>query len=319
MENLNINNLPSLRFDATVVTIGNFDGVHAGHQELITRTVFDAQNRNMKSIVVTFNPHPAAYFQPENTPIAICSEACKRKLISSLKVDALLTLSFNRQLASLTPEEYVKYIILDKLNAKVVWIGYDFNFGKNRSGNARILIELAEKFGFQANILEPQRMGDTVVSSTKIREYLLMGKVEAASRLLRRIHLVHGIVVGGDAYGRKMGFPTINLQVDKGLIPGKGIYSGIARVDSSLYAAAIYVGYRPTYEGKELRIEAHLLNFSGDLYGKSVALAFLKYHRDEYKFDNMGQLKVMIKLDCNVAQNDFDLYQQNKKAIPIIW
>ena len=319
MEILDFEKLPSVQLDATIVTVGNFDGVHAGHQELIRRTVSNAKLKNLKSVVVTFFPHPTAFFQPDRVPLSICSKAYKEKLINSLGIDALLTLGFNDKLAALSPEEYVKTILVKKLNPREVWIGYDFTFGKNRKGNARVMIELAEKYGFQANILQPQRIASTVISSTRIREYLLKGEVEKAATLLNRKHTIQGFVVGGNADGRKLGFPTINIDVKNGLLPGRGIYSGIALVDGKEYAAAIYIGFRPTYEGNDLRVEAHLLKFAGDLYGKCVSLGFLKFHRGDIKFENICKLKVMIKLDCDAAQRDVEDYKFNHKKLPLIW
>lgn len=319
MINLDFDNLPSEQFSATVLTIGNFDGVHAGHQELIKRAVAASRERKMKSVVITFDPHPAIYFKPNLVPSPICSRKCKEKFIAALGADALLTLTFDERLAQLNPEEYVQNILLEKLNAKVVWVGYDFTFGRNRSGNVRQLIELGEQYGFQTYILEPQRIEGIVVSSTRIREFLTNGMVEDAAKLLRRRHVIQGIVVGGDAEGRKLGFPTINLEMEDGLVPKAGIYSGIALVEGTEYAAAIYIGYRPTHGGDQLRVEAHLLGFSGNLYQKKVPLAFLKFQRDDIKFENQDELKSNIQLDCQRARQDFEEVKKDPNRISVAW
>ena len=311
--------LPHTHLGATIITIGNFDGVHAGHQELIKQAVLDAQKRKLKSVVLTFHPHPATFFQPDRTPPSICSKEYKEKLIKALGVDVILTLNFNAKLAKLDAEEYVKTILLEKLNIKVIWIGYDFTFGRNRTGNVRLLIELGEKHHFQTNVLGPQRIESIVVSSTKIRELIIKGKVEDAAKLLKRKHIVHGNVVPGDGKGHALGYPTINMNVTEGLIPTRGIYSGIAFINNLEYPAAVYIGSRPTYKGNDFRVEAHLLGFSGNLYGTKASIAFLKFQRSEAEFDNIEMLKNNIKLDCKAAQNDFNFYKQNNQGIPIIW
>jgi len=305
-------NLPDPGTDATVVSIGNFDGVHAGHKQLIKTAVLAANQRNIQSIVLTFHPHPAVYFNPQLIPAPLSTRAYKQKLIASLGVDALITLTFNRELANLSPEEYFTSILLKKLNAKLICVGYDFTFGKNRKGNVRVLIELSEKYSIEATILPPQRISGQVVSSTKIREFLLQGDVENAAHFLQRQYLVHGTVIQGDRDGRHIGFPTINLSVSDGLIPVTGIYSGVANVDNTEYAAAIYIGSKPTHGGRKLRLEAHLLDFSGDIYNKDVSLAFFKFVRPEEKFDNIETLKTIIEKDCEAVKQDFHQYKINK-------
>lgn len=319
MKQLDIDRLPESEFDGTVVTIGNFDGVHRGHQELIKRTTEAARTYKLKSVVVTFDPHPAAYFNPEQTPPAICTHAFKLKLIEKSGIDAILTLKFNKELASLKADEYVTQILLNKLNARIIWIGYDFTFGYKRHGNPRLLMELSEDLNFQAYVLGPQRIGDIVVSSTKIRELIQSGEIAHASTLLGRKHVISGTVVHGDQEGRMLGFPTINIKIRDGIIPAPGIYSGVAKINSFEYAAAIYIGSRPTYNKQEFRVEAHLLDFSGDLYGHYVSLAFFRHVRNDIKFDHLDDLKKHILADCRLTAIDFDNFKKNNVGIPIVW
>ncbi len=320
MKILKSENLPLPEFNATVVTMGNFDGVHAGHQELIRNALSDAHENGLKCVLVTFHPHPAVYFNPDHaiTP-PICSVKYKEKLIRRLGVDALLTLSFDTGLANMEPGEFVEDILIDKLHARIIWIGYDFTFGINRSGNVRSLIELGENHAFRTNVLNPQRIVDLVVSSTKIRELILQGQVDTAARLLRRLHIIRGMVVRGDAIGRTIGFPTINLEVKEGLIPRPGIYSGMAYVQDREYAAAIYIGTCPTFQDRSFRVEAHLLDYSSDLYQSETSLAFLKFLREDIKFSDPGDLKNQIRLDCQQSQRDVEEYRIKSKEIPIIW
>jgi riboflavin kinase / FMN adenylyltransferase len=315
MIQLNINQLPQPELEKTVVTIGNFDGVHAGHQELIAKVVAEARQSNTKSMVITFDPHPAQFFQPVNTPGSIISMEFKQQLIAELGVDYMLILNFDEWLARLTPEEYVKEILIQKLNTRIIWIGYDFTFGRNRKGNVRLLVELGEKYGFKTNVLSPLRIADTVVSSTKIREFIMNGQVDIAAQLMKRTHFLTGKVIPGDQLGRELGFPTININNYEGLIPKAGIYSGFALFDKHEFPAAIYIGQRPTLQGKEFRIEAFLLNFTGDLYGKEIKLAFLKFQRNDIKFNNLDELKLAIEQDVIHVQQDYNEYKKINKLI----
>jgi len=312
-------NLPLPELGETVVTIGNFDGVHLGHQELIRQVVNAARGLKLKSVVITFDPHPVIFFHPGKVDLPISSNTGKQKLIARLGVDALLTLQFNQRLANLDPETWVREILVEKLNARVVWLGYDFTFGRQRQGNIETLRTFGRQFRFQVNVLEPQKMNDAIISSTKIRELLNAGRVDAAATLLGRPHSVHGLVVSGDQKASAWGFPTVNLLVQGGLIPAGGIYSGISVVDGRRYGAAIYIGHRPTLNKSDFRVEAHLLDFSGDLYGRDLPLLFLKYLRPDQKFDNFEALKAQVQLDCHQARQDFAAYQSKKKELLPAW
>jgi len=309
MINLDYNTLPLESLGPTVLTIGNFDGVHRGHQELIRTIVHESKNPKLTSVILTFYPHPVTYFLPKEKIHVICSRNYKEKLIAKLGVDAILTLSFDEKLANLTPEEYVKQILIDKLNVNTIWVGYDFTFGKNRKGNVRSLIEIGEKSGFKTRILSPQRDHDIVISSTKIRELLLEGSVDEANHYLNRVHIISGLIVSGDAKGRILGYPTINVNVKEGLIPGHGIYSGVVEIESEMYPTAIYIGRRPTFQDSDLRVEAHIIGFQGNLYHTDISIGFLNYLRPDTKFDNEHQLIKAIEKDCSNTQTDFDLWQ----------
>jgi riboflavin kinase/FMN adenylyltransferase len=312
-------NLPLSELGGTVVTIGNFDGVHLGHQELIRGVVNDARARELKSVVITFDPHPVIFFHPGKVDLPISSNTGKQKLIARLGVDALLTLQFNERLANLAPETYVREILVEKIAARVVWLGHDFTFGRRRQGNIGAMRALGQQFHFQVNVLEPQKIKDTIISSTKIRELLNAGRVDAAATLLGRPHSVHGLVVSGDQKASAWGFPTINLLVQGGLIPASGIYSGISVVDGRKYGAAIYIGHRPTLDKSDFRVEAHLLDFSGDLYGRDLPLFFLKYLRPDRKFENFESLKYQVEQDCQQARLDFAAHPLKKKEVIPVW
>lgn len=312
-------NLPMPALGNTAVTIGNFDGVHLGHQKLICQVVEEARSRQLKSVVITFDPHPVIFFNPGKIDLPISSNTGKQKLIARLGVDALLTLQFNQRLANLTPEDYVREILVEKIAAKAVWLGYDFTFGRKRQGNIELMRQFGEKYDFEVNVLEPQKNQDVIISSTKIRELLNDGRVDAAAKLLGRPHSVHGLVVSGDQKASKWGFPTINLLVQGGLIPVSGIYSGISVVDGVKYGAAIYIGNRPTLSKTDFRVEAHLLDFSGNLYGKDIPLLFLKYLRPDRKFENFDMLSAQVRQDCRQARTDFDAWLVQQGEFLPVW
>ena len=319
MIQLQYEDLPSEALGETVVTMGNFDGVHLGHQTLVQSAVSDSNTMGVQCVVVTFHPHPAAFFHKNGTIPTICSENYKAKLMQRLDADAILTLHFNAVIASMDPETFIHKILIERLNAKVLWIGYDFKFGRERSGNVRTLIELGEKYDIRTNVLSPQRKQGMVVSSSRIREFIVSGNVGDAASLLERKHLIRGTVIHGDAVGRTLGFPTVNLHVTEGMIPGMGIYSGVARVRKKTYPAAIYIGHRPSLPGNSLRVEAYLIDFSGDLYANRVSLAFLRFIRKEAAFSKISELKKMIALDCDNTVKDYSDYMARAAEEPIIW
>ncbi|MBN2012289.1 bifunctional riboflavin kinase/FAD synthetase [candidate division KSB1 bacterium] len=318
MTKLSLENLPHPHFDGTVVTIGNFDGVHIGHQTLIKTAVQEAHHRQLKSVVLTFHPHPTHYFRPEFAAIPINSRLYKEHLLEALNIDAMLTLMFNADLAQLSPEQYFQDILLDKLNARMICVGYDFTFGKNRKGNIRVLLELAEQHDVDIHILQPQKVEGHVVSSTRIREFLMAGQVFDAAQLLGRYHVLHGTVVHGDGQGTSMGFPTINIDDTEDFVPASGIYGGLAHIAGEPHPAAIYVGTKPTHGGKTRRIEAHLLNYSGNLYDQQATIAFLRFIRPDMKFPTERHLIKQIDNDCLQAQLDIETYLKNID-LPIIW
>lgn len=318
MQKLDYNSLPQPTLGQTVLTIGNFDGVHRGHQELIRTAVNEAKQNNLSSILLTFHPHPVNFFLPDSKIQTICSPQYKEKLIAMLDIDYMLTITFDQHIASLTPEDYVKHILIDRLNINTVWVGYDFNFGKNRSGNIRNLIEMGELWGFKTRVLSPQRNDGIVISSTKIRELILSGNTQEANLYLNRIHIVSGTVISGDERGRNLGYPTINIDVQEGLIPANGIYSGMIEIDSQLYPTAIYIGRRPTYGDPGFRVEAHIIGFSGSLYHRTASIGFLNFIRPDAKFDNSEQLIHAITHDCKTTQKDFQQYESGRDRLPFI-
>lgn len=319
MDQLQLENLPQAKYPATVITIGNFDGVHRGHQELIGSVVEDAKRHNYKSVVITFDPHPVVFFKKDTDFKPISSFEYKQKLLNRLGVDAVLCIQFNAELAALSPEEYVKQLLVEKLRTKIIWLGYNFTFAKNRSGNAESLKVLSKKYDFQTNILDPFKVTESTISSTRIRDLLHEGNVELAGKFMGRRHLLQGKIITGDGKGRQWGIPTVNLDVTEGFIPANGIYSGVTQIGEQEYPTAIYIGYRPTLNKREFRIEGHVLNFSGDLYGEEISFGFLKYLRGDQKFENESALQEQIKIDCRQTLRDFEDYLETREKLPVVW
>jgi riboflavin kinase/FMN adenylyltransferase len=304
MDILSFNELPKLELSNTVITIGKFDGVHCGHQQLIRRVVEGAKRHGMKSVVLTFHPHPAVYFEPQKVPDPIISQDYKYRLIKTLGVDAILTLSYDSWIASLSPKAYVKKIIVEKLQAKHIWIGYDFSFGKNRSGNARTLMDLGEQYDFQTNVLGPQRIDGLVASSTVIRSNIKAGQLKEVSQLLGRCHVVDAAVLNGNRKKTRVGLPTIRVHVKEGMIPGSGIYSGITYVKNREIASVLHVVKTASDKAKDVHIEAVIIDCDDTIYGQDAELAFIRRLRDARSFRAIENLQMQINMDCRDTEED---------------
>ncbi|HEY3574824.1 MAG TPA: bifunctional riboflavin kinase/FAD synthetase [Arthrobacter sp.] len=280
-------------FGPSVVTIGNFDGVHRGHQQVLSQLIRTARLNNAKSVAVTFDPHPALVHRPESAPELIMGLEDKLQALGELGLDAILVMKYSLELASLTPEEFVGSVLVDSLHASHVVIGHDTRFGKGNSGDLNTMQELGEKFGFEVLIisefgsegfpLHDDGGTDRRCSSTWVREALREGDVGTAGAVLGRAHRMRGEVVHGAARGRDLGFPTANLSSDaSGLIPADGIYAGwLVDQAGTRWPAAISVGSNPTFDGVSRQVEAHVIDRPEeriedfDLYGQTVVVEFV--------------------------------------------
>lgn len=287
-----------------VVTIGAYDGVHRGHQAVIEQVRQQAEILDARSVVVTFDRHPASVVRPESAPLLLTDLDQKLELLAATGLDATCIVRFDEASSHEAPSDFVKRVLVDGLSAKRVIIGEDFHFGYKRGGNVAMLRELGPKFNFDVMPIELIARGDGVdepVSSTAIRRALAGGQVELATQLLGRHFEVRGVVVHGDQRGIQIGFPTANIEVPKAIcIPADGVYAGVlTRQDGSLHTCAINLGRRPTFfeHADSSMLEAHLLDFSGDLYDEKVKLSFTHFLRGERKFENIDALKMQLKHD----------------------
>jgi riboflavin kinase/FMN adenylyltransferase len=296
--------------DRTVVSIGAYDGVHVGHQTVIAEVRRLAAERDARSAVVTFDRHPAAIVRPESAPRLLTDLDQKLELLAATHLDGVVVITFDERRASEEPEDFVKEVLVDGLGAVAVVVGEDFHFGHHRRGNVALLRELGAEDGFEVLpiALVPRVDGvDEPVSSTAVRRALAGGEVDIAAHMLGRAYEVRGTVVVGDKRGRLLGFPTANVEVPNQVcMPADGVYAGwYERPDGSVHPCAINLGRRPTFyeHADHSLLEAHLLDFDGDIYGERAEVRFVHFLRSERKFDGVDALVAQLKHDIESTRH----------------
>lgn len=290
----------------SAVAIGIFDGVHVGHKAIIERCVKKAKRLHLKSMVLTFYPHPLKVISPKQAPLLVSSLSHRLSLIKKIGIDEVMVIHFNKSFLRLTPAEFVRKILVDKLQAKEVFVGENFRFGRGRRAGARQLSALGRRDGFNVNIIRSIRKKDRVVSSSLIRSLITKGALEDAETLLGRPVSILGSVVKGLSRGRQLGYPTANVDPHHEAIPPSGIYAVKVRLKDKSYGGVLYIGKCPTFKDlehlKEPRIEVHILGFKGSLYGKDIEIHFVKRIRGDKKFRTKELLKNQIALDEAIAR-----------------
>jgi riboflavin kinase/FMN adenylyltransferase len=287
-------------FGPSAVTIGKFDGVHAGHRSVIARLRQESAAAGLVSTVLTFDRHPLALLSPEKCPESLTSNDQKREVLETTGIDALVMIEFTREFSLEEPDAFVTEVLVATLHAKLVFVGPDFRFGHRGLGTVELLERLGRVHGFEVRMIEAVRpLGDRVISSTWIRDLLSEGRVAEAATLLERPATVRGIVVPGERRGRELGYPTANLaRAVEGFVPADGVYAAYATVDGRRMPAAVSIGNNPTFVGvPDKQIEAHLLDQDLDLYGKTVEIAFVEYIRGMEKFASVGELVTQMTRD----------------------
>ena len=285
--------------NATIVTIGTFDGVHIGHQKIIKRLVDIAHKKHLNSVVLTFFPHPRMVLQNNNDIKLLNTIEERETILSDLGLDYLVVKTFTKKFANLSAEEFVKNILVDKLNAKHIIIGYDHRFGKGRSANIDDLKSFGKQYDFEVEEISVQDIEDVSVSSTKIRNALNDGDILTANTYLGYNFYITGKVVKGKGLGRKIGFPTANREIaeDYKLIPKNGVYVIKTSIENKLVYGMMNIGMNPTVNGTKKTIEAHFFNFNNDIYNQTLKIEFVARLRDEEKFESVELLKKQLKLD----------------------
>lgn len=289
------------------VTIGNFDGFHLGHQSLIENVKYKCIESNSKTVVITFNPHPQKILNPEKEKFLISSYDKKRKLLSSFGVDFLVELSFTRDFSTLSAADFLEKFIFIYPRIHTIYLGYDFAFGANKQGSHELVKNICQKRAVNVEIQPKFEFEGLVISSSLIRSKLLGGELESVHRFLGRPYLLEGVVVKGEGRGKKIGFPTANIQVGNDLImPHKGVYITRTHYRDMTYESITNVGSNPTFkENLVINIETNIFDFDLDIYGEKIEIEFLKKIRDEKKFSTVNDLINQIKLDVDNSRNYF--------------
>ncbi len=300
----------------TFLTIGNFDGVHLGHQAIILRMVHEAKQEGNPLIVITFYPNPSVFFKHRSESEYLSTPGEKEKMLRDLGVDDVVTFKFDHDFASLAPEAFLTGLI-DKLNLSVLVVGPDFAMGKDRQGSRSFLDEIAHDQMYSIKAIHPVLFEDLDVSSTRIRRFLDEGNVEYAARLLGRYYTITGTVVHGSDRGSRIGLPTANISYWPGKKrPAVGVYATHVTLNDVAYQAITNVGYRPTFEVQTVPdIETHILDFDGNIYGESFNLAFIDKIRNEQKFESVNAFLAQIEQDKNAAREIF-IHAENPPNLP---
>lgn len=288
----------------TVVALGNFDGVHLGHQAVVRRAVEEGRRRGAKVVAATFDPHPRVVLAPGSEPRLLTTLEMRREELLGYGVDEVWAIRFDETLSRKTPEEFVRDVLVGEIGASAVVVGENFRFGHRAAGDFRELERLMRGFGGEAYAVRVRSEdGEAPISSTRIRRLVGEGEVAEAAKLLGRPYVLRGEVVMGDKRGRTIGFPTANVLADPALVvPARGVYAGFVRVGKDTYAACTNIGVAPTFERRESRVEAYLLGFEGDLYGREVDVSFLQRIREEKRFSGVEELKTQILRDVEAAR-----------------
>jgi riboflavin kinase / FMN adenylyltransferase len=287
-----------------VVALGNFDGVHLGHQVVLRRAVEEARRREVDVVAATFHPHPRSVLGAGEPPRLLTPLELRREELTHYGADEVWVITFDLDLSRKTPEQFVRDVLVGEIGAGVVVVGENFRFGHRAAGDFRELERLMREAGGEAVAVEVRGAGrEGEISSTRIRALISEGEVTEAAGLLGRPYVLRGEVVLGDQRGRSIGFPTANVMPDPDAVkPARGVYAGFARVGEETYAACTNVGVAPTFDRAESRVEAHLLDFEGDLYGRVVDVSFAKRIREERRFSGVEELTAQIRRDVEEAK-----------------
>ena len=295
------------RWTAPVLALGNFDGLHRGHRKILDRVRRVAGERGATPVVMTFDPHPPRVVRPDKAPPLLMTKAQKLEALADAGVHGAAIVRFTEELSHWDPETFVRNVLVDWIHVSEVWVGANFLFGHDRSGNFSLLRTLGARYGFKAEKIDPVRYKEFVVSSTRVRRLISEGRVDEAGALLGHQYAIDGTVVHGDHRGRTIGFPTANLCTENELLPPHGVYATTCRVGSIVMSSVTNIGTRPTVDQSgQTRIETHIFNLDRDLYGQPLRLGFVQRLRDERAFESLDALRAQIDADSQRARALFD-------------
>ena len=289
-----------------VLALGNFDGLHRGHLKIVERVRRGAAEHGGTPMAMTFDPHPSRIVRPDKAPPLLMTKAQRLEALDRAGIAAVAVVRFTAELSQWDPETFVRTVLVDWLRVSEVWVGANFLFGHDRSGNFSTLRTLGQRYGFRADKIDPVRYKEFVVSSTRVRRLVAEGRMDEAGALLGHPYSIDGTVVAGKHRGRELGFPTANLRTDNELLPPNGVYATTTTIDGVVHASLTNVGVRPTF-GDTVKpiIETYVLGFNGDLYGRPLRLGFVQRLRDERKFEDVDALRAQMEADRRRAERLF--------------
>lgn len=295
-----------LSTSGTVATMGNFDGIHLGHQALVRNTVEESVRLGCPSTVLTFEPHPLKVLAPERAPLLILSYEDKMALLQSLGVDIVIAQRFDRQFASIGADDFIYRFLVNRLKVKKLWVGRDLRFGQDRKGGTDNLLRLGPSAGFEVGVLDPILLDGVRISSSRIRQLVDEGRVDEVRPMLGRYHFVSGHIVTGHRRGQELGFPTANIASQTEIVPLNGIYATLIQFKNKQWLSVSSVGVNPTFGAGPRTVESFILDYAGDIYGELVKLSFVKRIRDEKKFGMVKDLIAQMHEDVKCAKDVFN-------------
>lgn len=285
-----------------VLTLGNFDGVHVGHQAIFRKVVERAKEIGGTAVAFTFEPHPLKVLAPERSPLLLNTFHGKMKLIEATGIQLVVCADFTREFADQHPEDFARNVLHDRVGVRELYVGHDYAFGKGREGSIASLKAMGASLGFEVGVVDPVRVDGVVVSSSLMRELVSSGSVEKAFRFLGRHYSIEGTVVHGASRGHELGFPTANIQTSNELVPANGVYAVVAQVGGRKFKGVASIGIRPTFDSGPLSLEVFIFDFDGDLYGKHLEVSFVSRLRGEVRFPDADALIAQIRKDVENAK-----------------
>jgi riboflavin kinase/FMN adenylyltransferase len=289
-----------------VLALGNFDGLHRGHLKIIERVRRGAAEHGGTPMAMTFDPHPSRVVRPDKAPTLLMTKEQRLEALERAGIKAVAVVRFTTELSQWDPEMFVRTVLVEWLRVSEVWVGANFLFGHDRAGNFSTLRTLGQHYGFRADKIDPVRYKEFVVSSTRVRRLVAEGRMDEAGALLGHQYYIDGVVVEGKRRGRELGFPTANLKTDNELLPPNGVYATTTTIDGIVHPSISNIGLRPTFgDTTKTMIEAYVMGFDGDLYGRPVRLGFVQRLRDERKFEDVDALRAQMEADRRRAERLF--------------
>lgn len=289
-------------FNAPSVALGNFDGVHLGHQEILRKTVESAHKKGRDAVVYTFDPHPRLVLRKVPDIPRITTPRERADILEHLGIDVLVLAEFTEDFAAQTPEDFVQNVLVEELGVKHIFIGTNYRFGKGRAGTPHILKDMAPELGFVVHVIPPVTANGVVVSSSRIREHLMNGEIREANELLGREFIIEGRVIHGHHRGKGLGFPTANIKPEVKLHPPEGVYAVYCRVGEDFYEAVMNIGYNPTFKDRRVSYEVHILDFDRDIYGQVIRVYLVEKLRAEMTFASVDELREQIGRDVEASR-----------------